>query len=54
MRNIDEPGFVFSSSDANNYYMLYYSRNKENLWFSATEVNKSITICDFDLRNQDL
>lgn len=54
MRNIDEPGFFFSSSDANNYHMLYYSRNKEILWFSATEVNKSTTICDFDLRNQDL
>lgn len=54
MRNIDEPGFFFASSDENNLHMLYYSRNKEVLWFSATEVNKSTTICDFDLRNQDL
>lgn len=54
MRNIDEPGFFFASSDENNPYMFYYSRNKEVLWFSATEVNKSTTICDFDLRNQDI
>jgi hypothetical protein len=50
----DEPGFQFHSSDEGNYYSFYYSRNKEILWFSAVEINKSMTFCDFDMRGQDL
>jgi hypothetical protein len=52
--NNDEPGFFFHGSDESNGYSLYYSRNKEILWFSAVEINKSMTFCDFDMRSQDL
>jgi hypothetical protein len=50
----DEPGFHFHGSDESNDYSFYYSRNKEILWFSAVEINKSMTFCDFDMRGQDL
>ena len=50
----DELGFHFDGSDENNSYSFYYSRNKEILWFSAVEKNKSITFCDFDMRGQEL
>ena len=50
----DEPGFLFDAAQGDHNVSLYYSRNKEILWFSAIEINKSMTFCDFDMGNQNL
>lgn len=50
----DEPGFLLEATQGNHNFSLYYSRNKEIRWFSATEINKSMTFCTFDMRGKEI
>lgn len=50
----DEPGFLLETTHGNHNFSLYYSRNKEIRWFSAVEINKSMTFCTFDMRGKQI
>jgi hypothetical protein len=50
----NEPGFLLHATQGNHNFSLYYRRNKEISWFSAVEINKSMTVCQFDMRNKKL